>query len=225
MTPTLLVFDFDGTLVDSERGIVRCIEQCVAELGLTPTAVAEWRDLIGLPLTVQLERLLPPARHGEIAAGVELYRRFWFQLPEADRGSPFPGADELLRALHGRVQLAIATSKGRRGVLAQVALAGWAGLFEPIVTPDDVSAPKPHPESLLRACAHLGVEPAAAAYLGDSRFDMEMAVRAGVTGWGAAWGLHGRDALLQAGAVRCFDAPAEVRAEFVGPGVSGRWLV
>jgi phosphoglycolate phosphatase len=212
MTPTLLVFDFDGTLVDSERGIVRCIEQCVAALGLPPTAVGAWRDLIGVPLAVQLARLLPPARHGEIAAGVELYRSFWAQLPAEDRGRPFPGVEELLRGLHGRVPLAIATSKGRGGVLTQISAAGWDGLFAPVVTPEDVVAPKPDPESLLRVCAHHGVAPAAAAYLGDSRFDMEMAVRAGVAGWGAAWGLHGRRALLAAGAARCFDGPAEVGA-------------
>jgi phosphoglycolate phosphatase len=217
MTPTLLVFDFDGTLVDSERGIVRCIERSVAALRLPGSAVAAWRDLIGLPLAVQLGRLLPPERSGEIAAGVELYRSLWSQLPEEDRGSAFAGVDELVRALHGRVKLAIATSKGRRGVLNQVARAGWDGLFDPIVTPDDVAAPKPHPESLLRVCACHGVPPAGTAYVGDSRFDMEMAVRAGVVGWGVTWGLHDRAALLAAGAARCFDAPAEVGAALLGP--------
>jgi phosphoglycolate phosphatase len=221
MTPTLLICDFDGTLVDSERGIVRCIEQCVAALGLPPSTVAAWRDLIGVPLSVQLEQLLPPDRRGEVAAGVELYRSFWFRLPEADLGTPFPGVEELLRGAAPRVKLAIATSKGRRGVLAQVAALGWDGRFEPIVTPDDVTAPKPHPESLLRVCAHHGLEPAAAVYLGDSRFDMEMAVRAGVAGWGATWGLHGREALLAAGAARCFDSPAEVAAALATTGASG----
>ena len=210
--PELLVFDFDGTLMDSERGIVRCIEQSVAALGLAPGVVAAWRDLIGLPLAVQLERLLPPERRGEVAHGVDVYRGFWSQLPEEDGGRPFPAVDDLLRNLRGRVRLAIATSKGRRGVLGQVARAGWEGYFDPIVTPEDVAHPKPHPESLQRVCAYHGVEPGAVAYLGDSRFDMEMAVRAGVTGWGAAWGLHGRDALLAAGAARCFDSPAEVAA-------------
>jgi phosphoglycolate phosphatase len=212
VTPRLLVCDFDGTLVDSERGIVYCIEQCVPALGLPPAAVAEWRSMIGVPLTGQLARLLPPERRGEVDAAVEVYRSFWRQLSPEDLGRPFPGVEELLHGAAGRMKLAIATSKGRRGLMTQVVGLGWDALFDPIITCDDVTHPKPHPESLLRACAHHGLEPAAAVLLGDSRFDIEMAVRAGVPGWGATWGMDSREGLVAAGATRLFDSPAAVAA-------------
>jgi phosphoglycolate phosphatase len=216
MTPSLLICDFDGTLVDSERAIVRCIEQTVAALDLPPSATAEWRGMIGVPLSAQLAQLLPPARRGEVDAAVDVYRSFWFQLTKEELGRPFAGVEELLRGAAARMKLAIATSKGKRGVLAQVAAFGWDGFFDPIVTPEDVTHPKPHPESVLRACARHGVEPAAAIVLGDSRFDMEMAARGGAAGWGAAWGFDGRALLEAAGAPRCFDSPAEVAAALLG---------
>jgi len=210
--PALVSFDFDGTLVDSTAGILRCIRATVVELGLPPAAVEAWRQMIGLPLSVQLGRLLPPERASEVAAGVERYRAHYSRLPPEELGQPFAGVPALLDWLAARTRLAIATSKGRRGLEATLDVLGWQGRFDPIITPGEVTRPKPDPESLQRCLEHHHLAPAQAAYLGDARFDMEMAVAAGVAGWGAAWGLHDAATLTAAGARRCFATPAELLA-------------
>lgn len=212
----LVAFDFDGTLVDSEPGIVRCIERTVESLGLGPEVAAAWRELIGLPLAEQLKRILPPDRRGDVEAGVELYRSFYSQLSEEEMGRPFPGIPELLEVLRGRAKLAIATSKSERGVRRVLGHLGWERWFEPVVTPEAVAEPKPHPESLLRILAHHGAAPAHAVYVGDSRFDMEMAAAAGVAAYGVSWGVGARASLEAAGAARCFDAPGALLRALAG---------
>ncbi len=212
----LVAFDFDGTLVDSEPGIVRSIARTAARLGLGPEALAKWRELIGLPLAEQLHRILPPERRGEVEAGVELYRSFYTELTDAEMGGPFPGIPELLQALAGRSRLAIATSKSERGVRRVLGYLGWERWFEPVVTPENVASPKPHPESLQRILAHHGCAPERAVYVGDSRFDMEMAAAAGVAAYAVSWGVHSRADLMAAGAERCFDSPASLLEVLAG---------
>ncbi len=207
----VVAFDFDGTLVDSTPGIVRCMERTVAALGLSPETTQAWSALIGLPVADQLRRVLPSERQGEVEAGVELYRSFYFQLSEAEVGRPFPGIAELLDALRGRARLAIATSKSLRGVQRVLRSLGWAALFDPVVTPELVARPKPHPESLQAILAQHGVLPGRAVFIGDSRFDIEMARAAQVPGWGVGWGVHPCAVLAEAGAARCFLSPMDLR--------------
>ena len=208
----VVAFDFDGTLVDSTPGIVRCMERTVAALGLPPETAKAWSELIGLPVADQLRRVLPPERRGEVDEGAALYRSFYLQLSEAELGRPFPGIAELLEALGGRVRLAIATSKSLRGVQRALRNFGWESLFDPVVTPERVARPKPHPESLHSIIAQHGVAPGSAVFVGDSRFDIEMACAARVPGWGVGWGVHPCSALAAAGAARCFLTPSELRA-------------
>jgi HAD superfamily hydrolase (TIGR01509 family) len=217
VTLRLLVFDFDGTLVNTTPLIHRGIDATVEVLGLEPEAAERWRALIGLPLSVQLREVLPPDRRTdeEVERAVALYRSGQRRL--GLQAEPFPGIDELVAELTARkLPLAIASSKGREALSATLERLGWTDLFDPVVTPEDVAQAKPHPESLQKVLARLKVPPESAAYVGDTKFDMEMAVRSGVTAWGAGWGGH-RARLLDAGASKVFATPAELHVALQKP--------
>jgi phosphoglycolate phosphatase len=211
----LVVFDLDGTLVDSEPGIVLSMERTLDALRLPASLLPQWRALIGIPVAEQLRRILPAERRGEIDSGVALYRSFYFQLPADQMGTPFPGIPELLGALRGRVKLAIATSKGRRGLDRVLENLGWTSSFDWVVTPEAVQRGKPDPESLRQILERLGVPAAGALAVGDSRWDVEMGIAAGVEVWGVAWGVGQAGELLAAGAVRCLESVGELRQDLL----------
>ncbi len=211
MSLRVIAFDLDGTLVDSEPGIVRCMEKTAAAMRLPEGSVERWRDLIGIPVAEQMKRLLPPERHSEVDHGVALYRSFYFALPVEEMGAPFPGIAELLESLRSRVGLALATSKGKRGVEKLLQHLRWESLFHPVITPEALARPKPDPESLRRILGAHGAGPEEALAVGDSRFDVEMAKAAGVEVWGVSWGVHRAEQLFAAGAARCLSSVSELR--------------
>lgn len=203
MLVRLLIFDFDGTLVNSEPGILEAIRHTVAALGLPPEAVESWRQMIGIPLEKQLAALLPQSSQHRIPEGVEIYHRYYEEI-RPHYSEPFPGILDLLATLAKRIPLAIASSKRRESILPVLDQWGFADLFEPIISPTEVTYPKPHPDSVERILAHHGLTPAHAVLIGDTEYDIEMARRAGVKAWGVGWGIHPLERLYQAGAERGF---------------------
>ncbi len=204
MSLKLIIFDFDGTLIDSEPGILKAIQQTVLALELPAIAVDQWRQMIGLPLQLQLATLLPPDRQQEIETGVETYRqayREWGPL----HSSPFEGIPEILQRVRVHVPLAIASSKQRVSIERVLANYPWINCFKPIVSPTEVTHPKPHPESLFYILNYHQCPPEQAIMIGDTHYDMQMAQAAGVVGWGVTWGIHTDEQLQQAGASRCFE--------------------
>lgn len=205
----LVVFDFDGTLINSEPGILESIKLTVDALGLPQETVEQWRQMIGIPLSVQLAKLLPPERQQEVEYGVETYRNFYRQVGIA-HSNPFAGIPELIDFLTPRTALAIASSKGYEGLSRVLMSLDWLDYFDPIISPASVINPKPHPESILLALQHYGITPEQAVMIGDTEYDMEMAVRAGVPAWGAGWGVHDKERLIQAGASHWFAHPGDL---------------
>ncbi|MEN9203104.1 MAG: HAD family hydrolase [Thermostichus sp. DG_1_6_bins_120] len=203
MAPKLLIFDFDGTLVNSEPGILEAIRHTVTALDLPPEAVESWREMIGIPLERQLSVLLPQHAQHRIPEGVEIYRRYYEDI-RPQHSEPFPGILELLASLAGRIPLAIASSKQRESILPVLDQWGYRDLFEPIVSPAEVIHPKPHPDSVERILAYYNLAPAYTVLIGDTEYDMEMARRAGVGAWGVGWGIHPLERLYRAGAERGF---------------------
>lgn len=200
-----VAFDLDGTLTDSVGGIEQAMALTCTELGLPAEAQAQWRDMIGLPLQVQFERILPH----DVARGVAVYRRFHAELG-LGKAKAFPRMGEILQSLAPHVRLAIASSKSSVAIAEVLRHLGWDFLFDPVISPLEVTRPKPHPESLQRILSAHGTMPSEALYIGDSEFDMRMAVAAGVEGWGVAWGVHAAERLREAGAVRVFSTPQEL---------------
>ncbi len=213
---SLVVFDCDGTLVDSQHAIVSTMAAAFEAAGLPAPDAAAVRRVVGLSLESAVARLLEGADGAPSADALdrqsqrlaELYRRAFHELrSDADYREPlFPGARDALAGLHAlQVLLGIATGKGRRGLLATLESHGLADFFVTLQTAD--SAPgKPHPGMLERAMAETGSAPHDTVLVGDTVFDIEMARNAGVTAIGVSWGYHEAEELAAAGATRVIDS-------------------
>lgn len=201
----LIVFDVDGTLIDSQDSIFACLCATFDTLGRPRLPRAEALSVVGLSLPEAFARLLPDARAGEVAAAVEGYRAAFRALQAAGGGEDaaplFPGARAVLDALAGEpgLLLGVATGKARRGLDHALAQHGLEAHFVTLQTADDHPS-KPHPSMLWRALDETGVAPDSAVMIGDTTFDIEMGRAAGLQTIGVAWGHHGTEALQDAGA-------------------------
>lgn len=209
----LVIFDVDGTLVDSQAIIVAAQQQTFASLALPPPSRERALSIVGLSLPEAFTALVGP--DGPVAALVEAYRTTFHRLrAEGSIAEPlFPGAAETIAALAARedVRLGIATGKARRGVAHLVAREGWEGVFATVQTADDAPS-KPHPAMIEQAMAETGASRADTLMVGDTTFDMAMARGAEVGAVGVAWGYHAPDALLAAGARTLVGSFAELLA-------------
>jgi phosphoglycolate phosphatase len=200
---TLVLFDVDGTLVDSQHLLYAVHLDTFAALGLKPPAREEVLSLVGLSLPVLFASLVGP--DGPVERLEAEYRaRYVARVSAPDyRETPFPGASDTLRRLAGRGDMAVglATGKSRRGVARILESQGWGPLLDTIQTADDAPS-KPHPGMVLQAIAETGADPGETWVVGDTTFDMDMARAAGARAIGVSWGHHSPDALLASGAVR-----------------------
>ena len=197
----LIVFDCDGTLVDSQQLIVEAARQTLLAHGLEPLAAAGIRAVIGLSLDLALAKLVPEADARTLASLVETYRISWRALRAQGVREPlFPRAREVLGALDGRGHLlGVATGKSRPGLIEVLDHHGLTALFVSFQTADRHPS-KPHPSMLEEAMRETGSEPRATLMVGDTSFDMEMARAAGARAIGVAWGYHPTALLEAAGA-------------------------
>jgi phosphoglycolate phosphatase len=190
-----VLFDFDGTLIDSYRAIAASVNHIRATHGLPPLPVDEVRSHVGRG-PEHLLRLTVPA--GDVAANVAAYKAHH---PSVLRSGTqlLPGAAELLAALHGRgLLLAVCSNKPvafTRELLDILALARY---FHAVLGPEDVPHPKPAPDMLRVGLARLHVEPQQALYIGDMTVDVETARAAGVPVWVVATGSDTAEALARA---------------------------
>ena len=213
----LVVFDVDGTLVDSQHLIVAAQGQAFAENGLPAPARREALSVVGLSLPQAFRRLV--GEDGPIAALSESYKQAYNRLRvDPDYEEPlFPGMGELMARLHARpdVRLGLATGKSRRGVDRLVEHHGWSGWFATTQSADDAPS-KPDPAMLLQAMAEAGCGPEATVMIGDTTFDIGMAVAAGAAAVGVTWGYHPTGALYGAGAVTVVETAGALEALFSG---------
>ncbi len=207
----LLVFDWDGTLLDSIGSIVACTRATLDELEMAPVDDATIRGAIGLGLRETVDRFSPGCDDATFARVIEVYRRHWFAT-WAERADPFAGVEEMLTALRGRgYRLAVATAKGRKGLEREFAKTGFKRFFAASRTLDEAPS-KPAPAMLLGILEELGAAPGESLMVGDSVHDLQMAANASVAGLGVATGAQPREALLAAGAIDCLDAVTELPA-------------
>lgn len=213
MSPArLVIFDVDGTLVDSQDLIVAAQGMAFASCGLLAPPRAEALSIVGLSLREAFATLAGPDAPVDRLA--EAYKQAFHALRAQGREEPFfPGAREAVAALASRpdVLLGVATGKSRRGVAAILERAGWEGVFTTIQTADD-NPSKPAPDMLLAALRETGMAARDAIMVGDTSFDVLMAKQAGVTPLGVDWGYHPTDALRAAGAAEIAQSFADVLA-------------
>jgi len=202
--PRLAIFDFDGTLVDSQHAIQACMQSAFDALGLAAPTLAQTHRVIGLPLERCMALLAPDQRVSVHLDLTEAYKRAFFEL-RTDGGMVepmFPGALAALDALEAEGwQLGIATGKARRGLDAVLASHGLASRFATLQTADRAPG-KPDPTMLFWALEETGVDRNNAIMIGDTSFDMAMAKAAGIPAIGVVWGYHAPDELTAAGADR-----------------------
>lgn len=198
----LAVFDMDGTLIDSQANILSAMTSAWDRLGLGRPDPRNVRRIIGLSLVEACAALLPDhpdTMHRAVAEAYKEAFRALRQLPHAVEPL-FPGViDALDRLERDGWLLGIATGKSRRGVDAVLGNHGLEGRFVTIQTADD-NPGKPNPGMLLRASSETGVSAADMVMIGDTSYDMRMAVAARATAIGVAWGYHPVEELYEAGA-------------------------
>jgi phosphoglycolate phosphatase len=214
--PPVLLFDLDGTLVDSVAGICASAAAACRALGYACPDEALFQPLIGLPLPRMLRAGLPvDVDDGLVERCCEAYRGVFDRIARPTT-APFPGVVVSLdrwRA-QGR-RLGLATSK--RSDVAERVLewSGLSGRFEVVVGGDQVPRGKPHPDTVERALALLGAEPGQAAMVGDTTHDVLMALAADVAPYGVGHGVHARAELEAAGALAVVDRFEEL-ADYLG---------
>jgi len=200
----LIIFDCDGTLVDSQHIIVAAMTRAFHANGLELPMRDQILSIVGLSLPLAVARLLPEDADPALVARVsEAYREAFFELRQdpCHQEPMFPGALETIRELSSRpnVVLGVATGKSRRGVKALFERFGIGEHFFTIQTADTHPS-KPHPSMILQAMAEAGAEPHRTVMIGDTTYDIEMARAAGVGAIGVSWGYHPVVALEAAGA-------------------------
>jgi len=211
-TLRLAVFDCDGTLVDSQSSI---IESMVAAFDAHTHPKPEAEDIrrvVGLPLRDAIGRLLPeesPDVHGLVE---DSYINAFRGLREKGlvEDPLYPGTLEMLNLLNeaGWI-LGVATGKSSRGLLNTLETHGLTGHFTTLQTAD--SGPgKPNPDMLIKAMTETGADPSSTVMIGDTTFDIEMAIRSNTMAIGVSWGYHPQEHLRSAGAHAVIEDFAEL---------------
>lgn len=188
-----MLFDLDGTLIDSTRLILDSYHHTMRIHRGQTFPDAEWIQGLGTPLSVQFRRFTDdPA---EIERMIATYRE-WNLAHHDTMVRGFPGAVDTVRTLKGRgVKLGIVTSKNRHGVERGLVLCGLDGLFDAVVTSDDLAASKPDPAPVRAALETLGTAPAAALFAGDSPHDIAAGRDCGTRTAACLWGPFARERL------------------------------
>lgn len=204
----LLVFDWDGTLMDSTAMIVASLQAACRDLELPIPSDERAHHIIGLGLYDALVHVLPgvdPAVYPRVAESYGSHFR------QGDPATPlFPGAEETLRTLKAQGHLlAVATGKSRRGLDRALEKTGLQEVFHATRCGEE-SGSKPHPGMLKDLIDMLGASAKATLMIGDTTHDLQMAINAGVVSVAAAYGAHPREQLLALNPLACCDKPEEL---------------
>jgi phosphoglycolate phosphatase len=212
----LIVFDWDGTLMDSEARIVSSIEAALRDTGQAPRPRGEIRDVIGLGLLEAVQTLLPEADAGLHLRVKDCYRVRYLSAEETP-SQLFPGAADVVKGLASSgYLLAVATGKGRSGLDTALRETGLGPWFHTTRCADEAFS-KPHPEMLVQIMDELEVAPRDTLMVGDTEFDMQLAANAGARALAVCYGVHERGRLMRHAPLGCL---ADVRE--IPPWLAGR---
>jgi phosphoglycolate phosphatase len=206
----LIVFDWDGTLMDSTAHIAHAIQRACADMGVTVPSAQAARQVIGLSLNEALTIACPDVPADRYTELVDAYRKHFF-LGDQDV-TLFDGVTEGLEAIRARgIMTAVATGKSRRGLTRALDTSGLNDCFVATRTQDDCPS-KPHPAMLLELMDELCVAPDRTLMVGDTTHDLLMAQQAGTHGAGVCSGAHPRSALEDCNPLGLFEDFMEFRS-------------
>ena len=209
----LVIFDWDGTLMDSEAKIVRCFQAASDDAGATYPGDDAVRNVIGLGLSEAIAHIFPDEDEPTRAAVLEGYREH-FLVRDQTEMPLFPGVAEGLAAMvDDGYRLAVATGKARRGLDRVLQDSPVQHLFDVTRCADETRS-KPHPLMLDEIIDEIGTDRQRAIMVGDSVFDLEMARNAGIDALAVSYGVQPCDRLTSYGPVGCMDSFAQVREWF-----------
>jgi len=192
-----IIFDFDGTIADTNQGIINTFTRSFEELKLAVPSVAEMSATIGLPLRQAFGVLHPELDDAMLDTCFATYRRFFYEY-ELLAISLFPKVKETLEELHSRgVRMAIATSRGRNSLDIIMENVGINGYFEGVFTVESVTRHKPAPDLALLIIKELGLSPEETLVVGDTTFDLMMGQGAGCKVCGVTYGNHPTEKLRE----------------------------
>ena len=205
MSYQLVIFDWDGTVMDSTGRIIACMHQAGADLCLPVLEDDAVREIIGLGLPEALRTLYPGIGDRDLERMRERYA-VHFVAAEASPSRLYPGARETLAALRGAgLRLAVATGKSRKGLDRVWASSGLGDSFDASRCADETHS-KPHPAMVTELLTELGVAPERALVVGDTSFDLQMARDAGVDRVAVSYGAHPVDRLMNFHPLAVIDA-------------------
>jgi phosphoglycolate phosphatase len=208
MRYSLLVFDWDGTLIDSAGAIVWCIQSACRDLGLPVPDEVRASHVIGLGLQDALAYAIPGLAPSEYGRVVERYRHHF--LARDPQIPLFPGAEAMLSGLRDSGHLlAVATGKSRAGLARALDNTGLRPLFDSTRCADQC-APKPAPDMLLELMAELGTSEANTLMIGDTAHDLQMAAHAGVKAVAVSYGAHSKADLAALTPLACLESIDEL---------------
>ncbi|MEI7868313.1 MAG: HAD-IA family hydrolase [Candidatus Methylumidiphilus sp.] len=191
----LIIFDWDGTLIDSVHWITECLQQAARDCDLPIPTARFARSVIGLSLDRAMDTLFPVATQADMPSLIAAYRRY-YNVRLLGRDDLFAGVSELLNALRDAgFKLAVATGKTRNGLDQALANTGYAGWFHATRAANE-TASKPNPLMLLQLMEELNASPGRTLMVGDSVHDLEMARNANIDAVGVGSGANDRDELL-----------------------------
>lgn len=197
-----IIFDWDGTLVDSLGRIVSSMRYAAAVVGAGERTDRQIKDIIGLELVEAIATLYPELCERQVLQLRDHYTHFYLEL-EHQPTQFFSGVPDLLAELKSASRLlAVATGKSRRGLDRVMSALDVHDLFHGTRCADETRG-KPEPDMVIELLDDFGVDPTQAVVVGDSHFDLEMAARAGVAGIGVGWGAQPIECLASFSAATC----------------------
>ena len=206
----LIVWDWDGTLLDSTAAIATSVQAAARDLDLPVPSDERARHIIGLGLIDAMRHAMPDLPEHRYMEVADRYRHHY--LSRDHELLLFAGADSLVRALaDAGYLLAVATGKSRKGLDRAFAVSGLGPVFHASRCADECHS-KPHPQMLDELMDELGVAAEATLMIGDTSHDLQMARNAGVAAVGVSYGAHRRQDLIEYDPLYCADNVAQLRA-------------
>lgn len=218
-----VVFDLDGTLLDSLADIAAAANQSLRDAGFPHHPVKHYAHFVGDGMHAMVERILPAsARDNAMVTTVLTNVRRHYMHSWRVHTRPYPGITQLIAQLqHRHIQLAVLSNKPREFLDKQVQWFFPGNPFAAVVGAENEIPPKPDPTALLSITKTMGSQPENTLMVGDTAVDLRTAHAAGTIAVGVLWGFRTRDELESAGAERLVSVPAEILS-FIKEVESGR---